>query len=178
MVNFILFSLIIAWFTFTFAFAFVGTTFGKAQKLTTFLWNERINKLQKPPFSWFMKVYEEKNYFLSLILVLVCNIPGHLMMFLLGATKIGLLMIIIQPFMQGALVGMGDQKTRLYGIVTAMFEVTGFVISCCIGFFWAIEYWWIPIIFLIMNGIVEACGVLIGAQGVPGVEAVKNKLYR
>lgn len=178
MLSFILAALIFAWFSFTFAFAFVGTTFTKAQKLTTFLWNSRIDKMQKSPFSWFIKAYENKNYFRSFLLVLICNIPGHLMMFLFGATKIGLLMIFIQPFMQGALVGMGDEKTRLYGVVTAMFEVTGFVISCCLGFFWMIELWWIPAIFLVLNAIVEASGVLIGAQGVPGVDAVKNKLYR
>lgn len=175
---FVLFAIIFAWFTFTFAFAFIGTTFTKAQKLDKFLWNGRIEKLQKPPFSLFLKAYESKNYFLSFIMVIICNIPGHLMMFVFGASKIGLLMIIVQPFMQGAIVGMGDEKTRVYGVVTSIFEVTGFVTSCCLGFFWAVELWWIPAIFLILNAIVEASGVLIGAQGVPGVEAVKNKLYK
>lgn len=178
MLIFILFATILAWFTFTFAFAFIGTTFTKAQRLTKFLWNGRIDKLKKPPFSLFLRVYEKKSYFLSFIMVVICNIPGHLMMFLFGATKIGLIMIIIQPFMQGAIVGMGDEKTRIYGIVTAMFEVTGFVISCCLGFFWTLELWWLSVIFLLLNGIVEASGVLIGAQGVPGIEAVKNNLYK
>ncbi len=178
MLTFILIAIIFSWFVFTFAFAFIGTNFSKAHSLNKFLWNSRIDKLGKPPFSLFLKAYENKNYFLSFVMVFVCNIPGHVMMFLFGMTKIGLVMLVIQPFMQGALVGMGDDKTRLYGVVTAVFEVTGFVVSCCLGFFMAVEFWWIPLLFLLLNSAVEASGVLIGAQGVPGVEAVKNKLYK
>lgn len=178
MLSFILISILIGWFMFTFAFAFVGTSFEKAQNLTRILWNGRIDKMDKPPFSWFMNAYEEKNYFKSFVLVLTCNAPGHIAMFLLGYTKIGLIMIIIQPFMQGALVGMGDEKTRLYGVITAVFEVSGFIISCSLGFWGAVKFWWIPTIFLVLNALVEASGVLIGAQGVPGIEAVKNKQYK
>ncbi|MEW9125216.1 MAG: hypothetical protein AB2421_21070 [Thermotaleaceae bacterium] len=178
MASFILVAILLAWFLFTFAFAFVGTSLEKAERLTKILWNGRINKMGNPPFSWFMNAYENKSYIKSFFFVLIFNAFGHVAMFLLGYIKIGLVMIIIQPFMQGALVGMGDEKTRLYGVITAVFEVSGFIISCSLGFFGAINYWWIPAIFLVLNALVEASGVLIGAQGVPGIEAVKNKQYK
>jgi len=175
---FVLISTLLAWFIFTIGFIFVGTSFDKAKKLRRLLWNSRIDKLSKPPFSWFMKVYEDKSYIKSLIFVLLLNAPMHILMFFLGYIKIGLVMIIIQPFMMGAIVGMGDHKTRIYGVITAVFEVTGFVVSCSLGFLGQINLWWIPLVFLILNAIVEAGGVFVGVQGVPGIEAVKNKLYK
>lgn len=178
MLSFILISIILAWFLFTFAFAFAGTSYDKAQKLTRFLWNARIDKMGNPPFSWFLDAYSNKSYIKSFIFVIIINAFGHMAMFIFGYLKIGLVMIIIQPFMQGALVGMGDEKTRLYGVVTAFFEVTGFIISCGLGYFGAIEFWWISAAFLVLNALVEAGGVFIGAQGAPGAAAVKNKQYK
>ena len=178
MLSFILISLLIAWILFTIGFTFIGTSFDKAKKLEVLFWNARIKKLSKPPFLWFMKVYENKKYIKSLIFVLVLNFHMHVAMFILGYIKIGIVMIIIQPFMMGVIVGMGDDKTRLYGVITSIFEVTGFVLSCLFGFFGQFHLCWISIIFLLLNAIVEAGGIFLGVEGVPGIEAVKNKLYK
>lgn len=169
--------MLIAWMLFTFGFCLIGTKFERCKKLKKQLWNGRIDKLGKFPFSIFLTVYDKKNYLGSVLMVLICNVPGHIFMFLFGYIKIGLIMIIIQPFIQGAVVGMGDDKTRLWGVFTAIFEVTGFIVSCCIGFWGAIDLWWIPAIFLISNALVEAGGTLLGVQGVPGAQAVKNKEF-
>lgn len=169
--------MIVGWIAFTFGFCLIETQLSVAKDLKKHLWNSRIDMLEKPPFSLFLKVYNEKNYLKSLAMVIVCNIPGHIFMFAMGFVKIGVAMIVIQPFMQGCVVGMGDDKTRIWGVITAVFEVAGFVVSNCIGFFGRFDLLWISGVFLILNAIVEAGGTLIGVQGVPGEKAVKNKEY-
>lgn len=177
MLLFILFAEIAAWIVFTLGFCLSGTQLDIAKRLKKQLWNGRIDKLGKPPFSVFLQVYEKKSYVKSFLMVLVCNAPGHIAMFFLGFIKIGVVMLIIQPFMQGAVVGIGDDKTRLWGVITAAFEVTGFVVSNCLGFWGAFNLWWIPAVFLVLNALIEAGGTLAGIEGVPGAQAVKNKEY-
>lgn len=177
MFQFILTVEIAAWIAFTFGFSFIGTQFTSAKRLKKQLWNGRIDKLGKAPFSLFMRAYDKKSYVLSFIMVLICNAPGHVVMFLLGYVKVGLVMILVQPFLQGAVVGMGDDKTRLWGVTTAVFEVTGFIVSVCLGFWGALNLWWISALFLVLNALIEAGGVLVGVQGVPGAQAVQNKEY-
>lgn len=177
MLLFILICSFAAWLSFTIGFCFIGTELTRAKSFKKYLWNGRIDKLGKPPFSFFLQAYESKNYFRSFLMVLLCNAPGHILLFCLGYLKIGLVLVLIQPFMQGAVVGMGDDKTRLWGVITAIFEVTGFIVSCCLGFLGAIKLWWIPVLFLVLNALVEAGGTILGVQGVPGAQAVKNKEY-
>lgn len=98
-------------------------------------------------------------------------------MFLFGLIKIGVVMTLVQPFLQGAVVGMGDDKTRLWGVFTAVFEVSGFVVTCCLGIFSRIDLWWLSALFLLLNGVIEAGGVLGGVTGVPGKQAVEHKEY-
>lgn len=177
MLQFALIAQILGWISFFFGFYLIGTQISTAKSLKKLLWNGRIDKLGKPPFSLFLQAYENKNYFQSFLMVLICNAPGHFFMYFLGSVKIGLIMVVIQPFMQGCVVGMGDKKTRLWGVFTAIFEVTSFIISTCLGFFGAFHLWWIPSILLFLNALIEAGGTLAGVQGVPGVQAVKNKEY-
>lgn len=174
---FILSTILIAWIAFIFGFCFISTHFDQACQFKKQLWNGRIDKLNKQPFSSFMKAYASKNYMKSFLMVIVCNLLGHMIMFLSGYIKIGFIMILIQPFMQGAVVGMGDDKTRMWGIFTAIFEVSGLILSCCLGFMGTIEYWWLSMLLLILNGIVEAGGIYVGIKGVPGIDAVKDKTY-
>lgn len=177
MITLVLSILLAAWISFTTGFCLIGTQMPLAQRIKKQLWNGRIDKLGKPPFSLFLQAYAEKNYLKSLIMVLVCNIPGHIGMFLFGFIKIGIIMVLIQPFMQGAVVGMGDDKTRLWGVFTAVFEVSGFGVTCCLGFFSRIDLWWISALFLLFNAVIEAGGALVGITGVPGRQAVVHKEY-
>lgn len=174
---FILSTILSAWIVFTFGFCFISTHFDHARQFKKLLWNGRIDKLNKQPFSLFMKAYENKNYMKAFLMVIVCNLFGHILMFLLGYIKIGFIMILIQPFMQGAVVGMGDDRTRMWGIFTAIFEVSSLILSCCLGFIGNIEYLWISMLLLIINGLVEAGGIYVGVKGVPGIDAVKGKIY-
>lgn len=178
MLSFILCAFLIAWITFTFGFCFINTNFNHACQLKKMLWNGRIDKLGMPPFTYFMQAYERKNYLYSFLMVLFCNFLGHLMMFLLGYIRFGIVMILIQPFMQGAVIGMGDDKTRMWGLFTAVFEVSGLILSCCLGFMGGFNYLWISLLLLILNGFIEAGGIWAGVEGVPGIEAVKHKMYK
>lgn len=177
MIVFILSVLLLAWVSFTIGFCLIGTQMNFAKRIKKQLWNGRIDKLGKPPFSLFLRAYAEKKYIKSFVMVLICNIPGHIAMFLFGLIKIGVVMIIVQPFLQGAVVGMGDDKTRLWGVFTAVFEVSGFVVTCCLGIFFRIDLWWLSALFLLLNGVIEAGGVLVGVTGVPGKQAVEHKEY-
>lgn len=177
MIVFVLSALLAAWISFTTGFCLIGTQLSLAKKIKKQLWNGRIDKLGKPPFSLFLQAYAEKRYLKSLVMVLVCNIPGHIAMFLFGFVKIGIVMVFIQPFMQGAVVGMGDDKTRLWGVFTAVFEVSGFVVTCCLGFFARLDLWWISAVFLLLNAVIEAGGAPAGVTGVPGRQAVEHKEY-
>lgn len=170
-------ALLAGWIAFTVGFCLIGTETKTAKGMKKQLWNGRIDKLGKPPFSLFLRAYEKKSYLMSFLMVLICNIPGHIVLFLAGFIKVGVILTIVQPFLQGAVVGMGDDKTRLWGVFTAVFEVSGFIVSCCIGFWGMLELWWIPAIFLIVNALVEAGGTLAGVQGVPGPQAVREKAY-
>lgn len=178
MLIFLLAALLVGWIIFTFAFAWIGTEFPLAQKLEKSLWNQRIDRLQTPPYSYFMKAYEEKNYLKSALFVMLCNAPMHLVLYVLGYFKIGLVLVVVQCFLMGCLVGMGDDKTRVYGIVTAVFEVSSFILSGCFGLFGLWRFWWVSALLLVCNGLVEAIGTCIGATGVPGAEAVREKQYK
>jgi len=143
-----------------------------------------------------MKVYEGKSYIKMCLAVIIANFAGHCVTFLMGLTLIGGVYFVVQVFLMGVLVAQGDPKTKMYGVVTAVFEVSAFTLTNGIGFLcsWGAltsemgfgasvistlkSYIWVPMLLLIGNGIVEACGALIGAQGVPGVENVKNKRYK
>ena len=175
--EFVLTACLAAWILFTAGFCLIGTGLEIAVRFKKMLWNGRIEKMEKPPFSVFLRVYGERHYLKSFLMVLVCNIPGHLRMFLLGCVKIGAIMILVQPFMQGAVVGMGDDKTRIWGVFTAVFEVSGFVVSCCLGIWGRIDLWWISGVLLLLNAAAEAGGTLAGVTGVPGIRAVKNREF-
>lgn len=178
MLVFIFIALLIAWLIFTFALVWIQSGGKTSDNLAKYLWNARIKKLQMPPFSIFMKVYEEKSYLKSFVMVLLINGVMNVFMYLLGLTKIGILLIPVQAVMMGALIGQGDAITKVYGVVTAAFELSAFTVSCCLGFHLAYAYWWIPAILLFLNAVSEASGVLIGSQGVPGIQAVKNEEYK
>lgn len=178
MMVFILAALLAAWLLFTFAMAWINLEAKTPRRLARTLWNARIAKLRRPPFSLFMRVYEDKNYLLSFLMVLLINGVMNVFMYLAGLCKIGLLFIPVQAFTMGAVIGMADPVTKVYGVVTAAFELSAFTISCCLGFWGALSWWWVPAVCLALNAASEAAGVLIGAQGFPGVQAVKNEEYR
>lgn len=178
MLLFMLCALLFAWLIFTFALVWINVGTKTSDNLAKTLWNARIQKLSVPPFSVFMHVYEQKSYIKSFIMVLLINGVMNVFMYILGITKIGLLMIPVQAFVMGSLIGQGDAITKVYGVVTAAFELSAFTIACLLGFFGAYQYWWVPAILLVLNALTEAFGVLIGSQGVPGIDAVKNKEYK
>ncbi len=63
MLKFNLLAVLIGWFAFTMGFCLIGTQFDTAKRLKKQLWNGRIDKLGKPPFSVFLESYENKSYF-------------------------------------------------------------------------------------------------------------------
>lgn len=105
---------LVGWVCFIAGFCLIGTRLEAAKKRKNPLWNGRIDKLGKMPFSFFLRVYGEKCYWKSFPMVLVCNLPGHIALFPFGSIRIGIVMIVIQPFMQGAVIGMGTKDQGLW----------------------------------------------------------------
>lgn len=191
----IFFLLTVAWMIFSIALCYIDLKSDRSIKLEKFLWNARIDEFNKKPFTYIMKAYEEKSYFKTFLWVIALNLMMNIAMFAMGLLLIGVLIAGVQAFMMGAIIAQGDGKTKMFGVLTAIFELSAFTISSGMGFLvtrnWLLagmnftaafqdvsRYWWIPALLLLSNGLVEASGVLIGAKGVPGVEAVKNKAYK
>lgn len=95
MLVFILSVLLLAWVSFTIGFYLIGTELKLAKGLKRCLWNGRIDKLERPPFSLFLRAYAEKNYIKSFVMVLNGNISGRIEMFLFGLTKNGVVMMVV-----------------------------------------------------------------------------------
>lgn len=191
----ILIVLMSAWVSFFLGMVFILLKTDLSIRFEKYLWNSRIEKLNKKPFSIFIKAYEQQNYIKSLIMVFLINFPMVIFMFLMGLSIVGVLFVIIQSFMMGSIIIQGDKKNRIFGIATVIFELNAFATSCIAGFLVSVyavfsnisfiqsianiaNYLWIPILLLFLNSVVEAGGSLVGANGIPGVDNVKNKNYK
>ncbi len=178
MVSFIAFSLLLNWVLFTLTMVITQADIGIIQPMSKFMWNTRIMKMSNPPLSLMMKQYERKSFIMVLIWVLILNGGINLLMYVLGSTKIGLSIVFLQGVLMGNILGQADEKTKIYGVVTLIFELSAFTVSGCLGFYGRADLWWVSSILLAENAIAEACGVLVGAQGVPGVDAVREKQFK
>ncbi len=188
----------LAWCGYGLGFMLVRRASVWTKKLEVLLWNGRIDRLARPPYSWLMTaMFEKKWYAATALLVMALNLPMLVFNFLLGMTGLSVVFSPVQGFVMGALVAMGDALTRRYGTATAVFELTGFSLSAGLGAMVSVRWittnmtladsWeqmltsgllLLPFLFLIGNGLVEAAGIQLGATGVPGIDAVREKRYR
>ncbi|WP_154666538.1 hypothetical protein [Anaeromassilibacillus senegalensis] len=74
-----------------------------------------MTSLERCLFPSFCVFIGEKHYGKSFPMALVCNLPGHIALFPFGSIRIGIVMIAIQPFIQGAVIGMEDKRPGLMG---------------------------------------------------------------
>ena len=161
------------------------------------IWNARIDKMQKFPFKNIMELYAKKNYFLILVLVILINSTMVIFQFLIGLVLLSPFLVILQGTMIGMLLSQADKKTVIFSLVVLPFELGAFSCSAALGFSVGINwiflgsnlissirdltlslFFIIPIICLFLNGVIEASGIFFDIEGVPGIKAVKNKLYK
>lgn len=62
MLQFTLLAGLTGWYAFTMGLCLISTQFVAAKRLKKQLWNGRIDKLDKPPFSVILDSYKNKSY--------------------------------------------------------------------------------------------------------------------
>jgi hypothetical protein len=99
--------------------------------------------------------------------------------------------------MDGSLIAQADRKTKIFLIIVLIFELDAFASASGLGLFLIIEQLfknkpilenvinlyssgmlWIPLILLFLNGLFEGSGGYFNIEGVPGIRAVREKLYK
>jgi len=197
LINILIAMYIIAWISFIIGVIFIKSHTFIAKKFERFIWNSRIEKMQLNPFKMIFKLYEQKNYIFILLLIILINSSMVLVQFISGFIFLSFILIIYQGFFIGSLIAQADKKTVIFSLIVLIFELGAFAFSGGLGIYIGIEwiinkkifmeiiieniksgYIFIPIICLLLNGIIEASGIFFGIEGVPGVKAVKEKLYK
>jgi len=177
-----------------------GSRIGK--RLEVFSWNSKIKSWQKPPFSYLFKVWEDKKYIRTSLLIIAINFSMVVIQFAGGFLLISPLIALIVGFQVGVILGQGDRKTIFpYGIGVLVFEFGAFAsaggIGMTIGEYWLLSsipfteafqavagqilggYILIPLGCLLANGFIEAAGpIYFNVKGIPGVEAARKQLYK
>ena len=192
-----IFMYIFCWLTFFIGFIFIKTKTNSAKKLEKYIWNSRVDKFQKKPFSFVVELYDKKKYFGIVVLVIILNISMVIAQSLSGFVLISPIILAILGFNGGALIAQADKKTMIFSFFVLIFELGSFSLSGGIGFYIGIEwifykkpffeilnlsiikgYYLIPIVCLLLNGIFEAAGIFLNIEGVPGIKAYKEKIYK
>jgi len=196
-INILFYMYVFCWITFIVGFIFIKTKTNSAKKLEKLIWNSRVDKFQKKPFSYVVEWYDKKNYFGLVVLVIILNLTMVILQSIIGFILISPIVIAILGFNAGALIAQADRKTMIFSLFVLIFELGSFSISGGIGFYIGAEwifnkkpffeilnqtiiegYYLIPIVCLILNGIFEAMGIFFNIEGVPGTKAYKEKIYK
>lgn len=187
---------LLQWIIFIIGYMFIRSNSKLSSRLEKYIWNTRIDAMQKYPLKLFMDAYSEKNYFKSMIFVITTNIGMVIVQLISGLVLLSPLIVIYQGFMMGAIVAQGDKKTKIFSYVVCIFELGEFAfaggLSLYVGVSWIFNsnfhnaltlivdsgLYLLPLLCLILNGVIEAAGVFLDIEGIPGVKAVKEKLYK
>ncbi|MCW8965330.1 MAG: hypothetical protein OQK82_01385 [Candidatus Pacearchaeota archaeon] len=130
-------------------------------------------------------------------MVIILNFLMVLLLSLFGFILFSVIIITIIGFNAGALIAQADKKTIIFSIIVLIFELGAFSTSAGIGFYIGIEWiyngklffqifsrifnegWFlIPLLSLFLNGVFEASGIFFNIEGVPGIKAYKERLYK
>lgn len=196
-INILFYMYVFCWITFIIGFFFIKTKLKSARKIEKYIWNSRVDKFQKKPFSYIVELYDKKNYFGIVILVIVLNITIVILQSIIGFILISPIIIALLGFNAGALIAQANRRTMIFSIFVLIFELGSFSISGGIGFYIGIEwifykkpffeilnqtimagYYLIPVVCLLLNGIFEGMGIFFNIEGVPGIKAYKEKIYK
>lgn len=176
-----------------------GTRIGK--KLEIFTWNSRIRLWNKQPlFKYLFAAMEEKKYFVSSSLVMLFNFPMVIFQFIVGLILLSPLVAVYAGTLVGLIIGQGKGKAFfVYTATTLIFEFGAFAFAGAIGMMigesWLLSdtkfldsfgmvieqislYALLPLGCLLLNGLLEATGPLLGIDGVPGIEAYRKQIYK
>jgi hypothetical protein len=192
----LMFCYALIWIAFVSGYCLISQKSEPSKRFEKFLWNSRIEKMQYPPFTRIMKLAERRNPVIGLW-VIITNAGMVLVELLLGILIVGPIFLSIQGFMVGALIAQADKKTKVFSVFVLVFEFGAFASACGIGLILTYNQLmhstsiiqgfkemnetgiiWIPIILLILNGIFEGSGVFFNIEGVPGIKAVREKIYK
>lgn len=187
----------LCWLALIAGFSFIRRKSDLSMKLERLIWNSRVDRFQKRPFNFIVELCETRRYLLLVISVIVLNLSMVLLMFALGIIMISPLIILVLGFSSGALLAQADKKTLLFAVGVMIFELGAFSSSAGIGFYLGVKWLLLkyplaelsqeifsggslllPISCLIMNGFFEGIGIYLGIEGVPGIKAYKEKLYK
>ncbi|HDR88365.1 MAG TPA: hypothetical protein ENN63_01885 [Bacteroidetes bacterium] len=185
------------WFSFIIGYLFIRSGSRSARKLEKFVWNSRIRKFQIQPFREILRLYEQKIFLLLFLLVIGINFTMVIFQAIAGLILIAPVIVLYQGFFVGLLIAQADRKTALFSLFVLIFELGAFSTAGAIGLSTGIDWifmkvsftdsiknviaqgnYFIPIICLFLNGLFEASGVFLGIEGVPGVKAVKEQLFK
>ncbi|MDI6778821.1 MAG: hypothetical protein QME25_01300 [Bacteroidota bacterium] len=186
-------------------FCFIGIFIVRSRYgtlLESFTWNSRIDAFQKIPFIYLLKYITEKEFLIAAILVALINLNNVIIQFLLGFVLVSPIMSVFSGFIVGCLLGQAEKRTLWpYSILTLIFEFGAFsiggAIGMAIGYEWLlgnlpffeaflgyieslpIFIWFLTVLFLIINGLIEAGGpVFFDVKGIPDIDSIKNKYYK
>lgn len=171
-------ALFFAWAVFSIAMALGGAPFPAAKWLTKTLYNARISLNNWQPFKLYISACRSKRYLFVFLWALCRGLATAGLYYWLGSIKLGLAFLVLQPLAQGILAGAGEPKTRLYAAFTALFSLTALVLCCCLGAMAKPALLWLPALLLTANAGWVTLGMHIGAEGVPGVDAIAAQAYR
>ena len=171
------------------------------RKLEIFTWNFRIRSWNRQPvYERLFSAMEGKRYFLSVVLVMLFNMPMLVIQFIGGLVLISPLMAAYAGTLVGLLVGQGKGRAFfIYALSTLVFEFGAFAFAGAIGIMtgeaWILSdvsflnsfglvfnqisfYALLPIGCLLLNGLLEATGPFFGIDGVPGIEAYRKQVFK
>jgi hypothetical protein len=145
----------------------------------------------------------EKKFIPTVAFIALINFNNVIIQFLLGFILISPIMSIFSGILVGGLLGQAEKRSLFlpYCILTMIFEFAAFslggALGMSIGYEWllgdldfltavssnletiSIVIYLLPIIFLVMNGIIEATGpIFFDINGIPPIKAIKNKQYK
>ena len=191
----------IYWLCLLIGFIVVRSKTDTGRKLERYTWNSRVDSWHRQPvFKYLFNAMDNRKYVLSSILVMLFNLPMVIFQLLAGLIFLSPLVSAYAGIFVGLLVGQGKgKKFFIYTLITLIFEFSAFAlaggIGMSIGKSWLltdtgfIDSWesvfgdisWfsiLPLICLVLNGVLEATGPLLGIDGVPGIRAYKEKIYK
>jgi len=175
------------------------TNIGK--RLEKFAWNSRIKMWRRQPvFEYLFSAIEKKKYLKSSFLVMLFNLPMVIFQFLGGLILLSPIIAGYAGVLVGLIIGQGRGKVFfMYTLATLLFELGAFAFAGAIGMMigksWLLSdisfldsfgfvfrqlslYMFLPFVCLMLNGFLEALGPFFGIDGVPGIKAYRNHIYK
>lgn len=170
------------------------------RRLARQLYNARIDKLQRTPFSALVKSMEQKEYARAVLGIMAVNLNTVVLQFVLGV-------FLLAPFwagFAGTVTGMvhafGTKRTIFpYAVLKMIFAFAAFSVGGTLGMIIGVDWifgeieilqalqgnlpllfpgFMIALLFLLLHGLIEAAGpIFFEIESIPSLEAVRKKAH-